>query len=250
MDLRDVATAVGGVTVLDGDLGRRLYDHVRRTQPERVLELGTGPGMTAAYLAAALDCNDFGRLTTVGHEGVTRERDPEQLLVRIGLAARVEVVHARSSYNWFLKELVQQASNIDGSCEPCYDFVHLRGPQDFSTEGLAVILIERLLRPDGWLLLSGLESSPLQSSSADDDDPLSETEHTEPHGVAVFELIVRNQPSFTHLMHDEAGDGWAQKRAGVPRPHQAETGRPLGASVAAELRRRGWPLRRSGGGRS
>ena len=42
------------------ELGRRVYDHIRRTQPERALELGTAHGVSAAYIAAAMEANGRG----------------------------------------------------------------------------------------------------------------------------------------------------------------------------------------------
>jgi len=42
-----------------------LFELVRSTEPTEVLELGTSVGMSAAYQAAALDCNGRGALTTI-----------------------------------------------------------------------------------------------------------------------------------------------------------------------------------------
>ena len=60
MEFEDVVAAVEGVPFMTPVLGRRVYDHIRRTQPEHVLELGTAHGVGAAYMAAALDANGHG----------------------------------------------------------------------------------------------------------------------------------------------------------------------------------------------
>ena len=50
------------VTLEEADL---LYAIVRATQPSRVLELGTGLGLSARFIAEALVANQHGRLVTV-----------------------------------------------------------------------------------------------------------------------------------------------------------------------------------------
>jgi hypothetical protein len=67
--------------------------------------------------------------------------------------------------------------------------------------------------------------------------PLSESERTEPHLLAVFELIVQQQPAFTRFIRQDEWYGWAQEGEGR-REFELATGRPLGALLAAELRRR------------
>ena len=52
-----VARAVAGVPFMSPEQGRLVYDHVRETQPDAVLELGTAHGVGAAYLAGALADN-------------------------------------------------------------------------------------------------------------------------------------------------------------------------------------------------
>jgi predicted O-methyltransferase YrrM len=58
--------------------GRLLFSFVRTLRPERVLELGTCVGTSAAYQTAALELNDAGRITTL-------EADPARIAVARGL---------------------------------------------------------------------------------------------------------------------------------------------------------------------
>ena len=62
----------------------------------------------------------------------------------------------------------------------------------------------------------------------------------------MFELIVKQHPSFTRFVREDAWYGWAQKGSGPQRRYEVTTSRPLGALVASELRRR----RRAGARRS
>ena len=225
-------------------LGRRVYDHIIASRPQQVLELGTAHGVSAAYMAAALDENSSGHLTTVDHAGASFDPSPSEVLERAGVEHRVTIVHEHSSYNWFLKQQVEEASDSAGNCSPRYDFVYLDGSKNFNIDGLAVVLIEKLLRPGGWLLMDDLEwtyeHNPWIVPSGDGNPlgPLSESERTEPHLRAVFELIVKQHPSFTSLVREDEWYGWAQKLPGEERRYKLSNSRPLSALLLAELRRR------------
>ena len=133
---------------------------------------------------------------------------------------------------------------------PRYDFCYLDGSKNFNIDGLAVVLIEKLLRPGGWLLMDDLEwtyeDNPWIQPSGDGKPlgPLSESERTEPHLRAVFELIVKQHPSFTRFRREDEWYGWAQKLPGSERRYELASSRPLGAVLMGELRRRRRSVRR------
>ena len=249
MEFEQVAAAVQGIPFMSPALGRRVYDHVRRTRPEQVLELGTAHGVSAAYIAAALEANGLGHVTTVDHGGAVFDPPPDRVLADANLAHRVTIVHEHSSYNWFLKQQIESASDDAGNCRPRYDFCYLDGCKNFNVDGLAVVLIEKLLRPDGWLLMDDLEwtyeHNPAIAPQGDGRPlgPISHSERSEPHLLAVFELIVKQHPAFTKFIREDAWYGWAQKRPDQPRRYELANSRPLGAMVAAELRKRRWRAR-------
>jgi predicted O-methyltransferase YrrM len=243
VDFETVAARVKGIPFMSPEHGRRVYDHVRRARPAQVLELGTAHGVSAAYMAAALAANGEGRLTTVDHSGAAFDPTPDEVLERAGVADRVEVVRAYSSYNWFLKEQVEGRSDGAGNCEPLYDFCYLDGSKNFNLDGLAVVLVEKLLRPGGWLLMDDLEWTYVQNRWELPDGnghplgPLSESERTSPHLRAVFELIVKPHPGFDRLVIEDEWYGWARKGAAGERRLELRTSRPLAVLVAARLRR-------------
>jgi predicted O-methyltransferase YrrM len=254
MEFGEVAERIAGVPYMSPELGRRVYDHVRTSNVEQALELGTAHGVSAAYIAAALDADGGGHLTTVDHGAASFDPPPEEVLARAGLSDRVTIVRQHSSYNWFLKEQIEQRSDAEGNCAPLYDFAYLDGCKNFSVDGLAVVLIEKLLRPNGWLLMDDLEwTYSLGPWFEPQLDPgglprpfgsLSESERTEPHLRAVFELVVKQHPAFTRFIREDEWFGWAQKGQGVRR-YELATSRPVGALVAGELRR--WRRRRAFG---
>jgi predicted O-methyltransferase YrrM len=242
MRFDEVARAVAGVPFMSPEQGRIVYDHVRATRPAEVLELGTAHGVGAAYLAAGLDDNGAGRLTTVDFAGAAYDPSPEAVLARAGVAARVQVVREFSSYTWWLKEQVQARSDRAGNVEPLYDFVYLDGAKHWTIDGLAVVLVEKLLRPGGWLLMDDLDWTYAQDPGREATDgivhrELSERERSEPHLRAVFDLIVAQHPSFTDVRVQDEWWGWARKAPGEPRRYSVETSRPLGALAAGALRR-------------
>lgn len=246
MDYETVAAAVKDVPFISLREGRLIYDHVRRTRPGTVLDLGTAHGVSSAYIAAALEANEHGHLTTVESSAV-RFEDPtaEELLERLGLAHRVTIDRSFSTYTWFLKEEIQARSDSAGNCEPAYDFCYLDGAKDWTVDGLAVFLIEKLLRSGGWLLMDDLDWT--FSSVAGETigvmtvAPLSQRERSEPHLRAVFELIVKQHPSFTEFRVQDGWWGWARKAPGDPRRLTLETTRSLSSFVVSGLR---WTKRR------
>jgi predicted O-methyltransferase YrrM len=244
MRFEDAARAVEGLPYMSPELGRRVYDHVRQARPDHVLELGTAYGVGSAYIAAALEANGHGRLTTVDYSLARFEPAPETLLAECGVAHRVELVRDFSSYTWFLKERIEERSDASGNCVPLYDLAYLDGCKNWTVDGLAVFLIEKLLRPGGWLLMDDLnwryadhQWGHLYDGDGKPLGPLSEAERNEPHLLAVFRLLVMQHPSFTRFRLEDDWYGWAQKQPDAPRRFELASSRPLTALVATQLRR-------------
>src|SRR5581483_8994659 len=87
-----VASRVAGIPFMEPSLARRVYEHIRETRPANVLELGTAHGVSAAYMAAALEANGHGHVTTVDHGGAAYDPSPEDVIGRAGVAHRVTIV--------------------------------------------------------------------------------------------------------------------------------------------------------------
>ena len=137
---------------------------------------------------------------------------------------------------------VKGRADAHGNVDPCFDFVYLDGAKNWTIDGLAVILIEKLLRPGRWLLMDDLDWTYGQDPGREITDgihhrELSERERTEPHLRAVFDLIVAQHPSFTELRRQDERWGWARKAPGEPRRYSVETSRPLGALAANTARK-------------
>ena len=237
-DFDEVARAIAGIPFMSPAQGRLVYDHVKRTDATDVLELGTAHGVGAAYMAAA-----GANVTTVDFAGASYDPSPEAVVAKAGVADRVAIVREYSSYTWWLKTQVETHSG------PQYDFVYLDGAKNWTIDGLAVILIEKLLRPGGWLLMDDLEWTYAQDPGREATDgivhrELSEPERTQPHLRAVFDLIVAQHPSFTELRREDEWWGWARKNPGAPRSYTVTTSQSLPTLITNTARRAARKARR------
>jgi predicted O-methyltransferase YrrM len=249
MRYEQVAKAVHGIPWMTPEQGRRVHDHIRETGARDALDLGTAHGVSAAYIAAAVEANGGGRVTSVAWRAEQLDPRPQDVLGRAGLADLVDLVEVDdSSYDWFLREQVASRSDAAGNCDPIYDFCYLDGAHDFTIDGLAVVLVEKLLRPGGWLLLDDLDwtyerwlAEWLPDAGTDPRAayPLSDAERREPGIRAVFDLIVRQHPSFTEFREEDGRRAWARKAPGESRRYRLETSRSVGAMALGALRRLG-----------
>jgi len=207
-----VAKAVSGIPYMSLAQGRRLFEHLQATGAQDVLEIGTAHGVSAAYMAAAVAAR-AGRVTTIDHIALAhRNPSPEHVLARAGLSDTVTLVRVPdSSYTWWLKDRVAERSDRHGNCHPVYDFCYLDGAHNWTIDGLSVILIEKLLRPGGWLLLDDLHWTYALGEGGSEQTSLSPAERRVPHMYAVFELLVCQHPNFSEFIEEDAKWGWARK---------------------------------------
>lgn len=128
MDFESAAEILSGIPYMDPHHGRVIYDHVRETRPREILEIGTANGVSAGYMAAALQENGGGRITTLDSTRAGYQPGPVNVLDELGLREYVELVRRPdTSYTWYLKERVAAESDTAGNCIPVYDFVFIDG---------------------------------------------------------------------------------------------------------------------------
>jgi predicted O-methyltransferase YrrM len=202
-EARRVVADTGGGT--DPGRAAEIHDFVRRERPRECLELGFAHGAGTVYIASALEANGAGRLTSVDR-AVARELEPsaEQLVGRAGLEHRVELVHEQSSYNWFLHRRIRERTR-DGECEPYLDFCFLDGAHTWVDDGLAFFLVDKLLRPGGWILFDDLNWR-----MPEEWDMVPEQERRMTQVQEVFELLVQQHPAYD-LIETDGRWGWARK---------------------------------------
>ena len=240
MDFEEAARIVEGIPAphTSASRGRVLYEHIRESRPENLLELGTARGGSAVFIAAALEANGTGHLTSVDS---TRwqwlDPSPREVLERAGLSKLVTLDKRFSTYTWFLKDEIEKRLDATGSARPEYDFIFLDGSKNWSTDGLAVVLAERLLRPGGWLLLDDLGWNYEKYCEAPahyeiEIAKLSDEERIQPHLRAIFDLLIRTNPAFDRFVVQNNWWGWARKS-----PHVS--GRTRGGVLSGRNEARG-----------
>lgn len=235
MDVEKVAEAVEGVPHIAPASGRRLYEFVLGHDVADVLELGTAHGVSACYLAAALHEQGRGQVITLDLPRALK-RDPSvyDLLERTGLGPYVTPMFNEGGHTWQLLRW------LDSGAAPTFDFCFLDAGHSWDVTGYAFFLVDRVLRPGGWLLFDDLtwtyDSSPsLRESTRAREMP--EDQRTTPQVGKVFDLLVAQHPDYDHVERDRGGRwGWAQKN------HRR---RPRRAAVTRLLARRRGRDRRS-----
>lgn len=214
MKLHAIQEIVRDVPFTDAYHGKQLYEFIRRTRPNLCLELGFAHGTSSCYIAAALEENGHGHLTTLDLR-TAAERKPSiyDLMQLAQLNAFITPVFAETSYNWGLMHIIEQQTQ-DRHCEPLYDFCFIDGAHTWDTDGFSFFLVEKLLLPGGWILFDDLNlafDNPLLK-----DEPwlyqFTEEERQVCQVERVFSLLVRPNASIGRSFVD-GNWGWAQKRS-------------------------------------
>ncbi|MES1941151.1 hypothetical protein T5B8_12973 [Salinisphaera sp. T5B8] len=230
MKFKQAAALLDNVPHISRHSARILYDFLLSEKPTDCLELGFAHGASSGYIAAALDELGTGALTSVDLESSAEfETTIEKTLDRLNLTSYVRIVREVNSYNWFLKKQIE-AQTQNGVCVPCYDFIFIDGAKNWTIDGLAFFLADKLLRPGGWILLDdygwryadAIERGKTRSDGVTNRD-LSEDQIAEPNIAAIFNLLVAQHPCYTDLKVQDQSWAWARKLAETPAQAGAKT---------------------------
>jgi predicted O-methyltransferase YrrM len=235
-----VRDAVAGIPIMSEAQGRVIYDHVLEHSVKDILELGTAWGVSAAYMAAALDERGEGKVTTLDKRQFVKDPGPELRTFSKLPELRKYVEFIRTddkSYVWWLARKVEASSDAQGNVSAQYDFCYLDGAHDFTIDGLSVYLVEKLLRPGSWLTLDDLNWSFAINTDGFDASDMSKDELRTPHMRMVFDLCVKQHPNFTNFKTQDGSWGWAKKDPGAPRRYSVEVTQPPSALIVDGLKR-------------
>jgi predicted O-methyltransferase YrrM len=186
--------------------GEELYQFVHEHKFTSCLELGFAHGVSCVYIAAALEANGNGSLTSVDIPSAL-ERDPlaSDLLASAGLSHRVQLVIDPDSYVWWLRKQLREQLR-EGHIQPAYDFVFIDGAHTWDADGLAFSLVDRLLEPGGWVLFDDLD---WRASDPDSWEVPQDTRELA-HVGEIWELLVATDQSYDELRSDGTW-GYARK---------------------------------------
>lgn len=140
-------------------------DLITQNNVRDVIEIGFYHGKSSAYIAAILEDQDAGHLTTFDLVKA-REKSPniEEILSTLGLSHRVTPLFAKRSYTWELQRLIM------ANPRPQFDFCFFDGGHTWDNTGFGVLLIDMLLRPGGLILLDDMDWT-LEGSSHYQNNP-------------------------------------------------------------------------------
>jgi predicted O-methyltransferase YrrM len=206
----EVAAALDGIPYTKPDKGRIFYEFVLENAPQEILELGFAHGVSTCYMAAALDEIGSGRIFTIDKlNAADRDPDVNMLSIRLGLSKYIEPVFAPTSFTWEMRRMLAESD------KPRFDFVFQDGGHTWDVAGFSFFLIDRLLRPGGWVVFDDLkwtlESSSLASKPRVRDLPDDERKAAQVGDV--FDLLVRRHPDYLENHTNHGGTlGWARKR--------------------------------------
>ena len=219
MKFEEIRHLVKGVPYVMDDMAYDLYHHVLHNKPQQCLELGFGHGASSCYVAAAIDELGAGHLTSVDLVAAKEWQDPssEQLLEKTGLAKWVTVARENTGYNWFLQKMIASCSTKN-VCTPYYDFCFIDGAKNWTIDGVAFFLADKLLKQDGWIVFDDLQwtyESKLREGKKKTDGvsmvEMGEDELIQPHVELIFQLLVMQHPDYSNFLVKDDWWGWAQK---------------------------------------
>jgi predicted O-methyltransferase YrrM len=216
MKFREIAKKLEGIPYLSVEDGKFLYNHVIKTKPKECLELGFAHGVSSCYIAAALQQNGKGYLTSVDLlSSNMRKPSIEDLLYDTGLENFVTVVREVNSYNWYLKKKIE-TQTVEGVCEPIFDFCFIDGSKNWTIDGFAFFLVDKLLRESGTILFDDYGWSYSEHNDKQVTDGISHREMSEdqlhsPNIKLVFQLLVMQHPNYSNFQIDDESWAWARK---------------------------------------
>jgi predicted O-methyltransferase YrrM len=125
---------------------------VQREGLSSLLELGTFHGKSTAYMAAVLEAIGQGTLVTIDRvDAEAKSPNVYQILGVLDLSHRVQVYLEQRSLTWRLMRLLEQHES------PCFDFCYFDAGHSWDVTGFAFFLVDRLLKPGGWVIFDDLD---------------------------------------------------------------------------------------------
>jgi predicted O-methyltransferase YrrM len=221
MEFEKVAEIVKGMPFISDTGARIIYDLILHEKLTRILELGIAHGAATCYMAAALEELGGGNITSVDLIEAQEEfkPSPEYQLAKAGLSNFVNIVRMQTGYTWFLHNEIQRLTR-DNICAQEYDLCIIDGPKNWTIDGCAFFLVDKILKENGWLIFDDLNWTYAGADERRDSTDgithrkLSEEERITPQVREIFELLVKQHQNYSHFqIVPEIGWAIARKTA-------------------------------------
>jgi predicted O-methyltransferase YrrM len=203
MNLIKVKQVVEDLPYMSLKKAQVMQDFIHKHSISNILELGFFHGVSTCYMAAALEEVDQGSIVSIDlHSAQKRQPNIEELLEKCGYLETVEFYYEPASYNWRLMKLIEAQ-------ERTFDLCYLDGGHDWYNTGLAFFLVDKLLRPGGWIIFDDLDWT-MEHIEAQWALRKPEEERVTPQVRKVWELLVKTHPQYSNF-YEQGGWGYAQK---------------------------------------
>jgi predicted O-methyltransferase YrrM len=225
MKIEEVSALVGDLPNMTPEQARRISQFFLEHGVRNVLELGFCHGVSTCYMAATLAEKGAGSIVTIDLESA-RHHQPniEELLTAVGQRDRVTVYYEPTSYTWRLMRFLEQTP------VPQFDFCYIDGAHTWFVDALAFFLVDRLIRPGGWILFDDLGWTYDTSPTLKDTEWVARMpaeERSTPQIKKIYELLVKPHPSYDEF-RVESHWAFARKRS------VGNGGQPLGREIITE----------------
>lgn len=207
MDVKDVKKVVGNLLHMTVSQAETLTAHIQKYNCENILELGFNHGVSTCYIAAALQNMGKGTVITIDKESAKyHQPNIEDLLRQTGGLDRVTIYYESTSYTWRMMKFLEQDPT------PQFDLCYLDGAHNWFVDGFAFFLVDRLLKPGGWIIFDDLDWTYAKSPA------LSKTEFVKnmpidekitPQVQKIYELLVKKHPMYGEFKTE---NNWAYAR--------------------------------------
>jgi predicted O-methyltransferase YrrM len=207
----EIMAVVKDTPVTSVQRGLEIYGFIRKHRLTRALELGFAHGVGTIWIGGAMRSLGGGSVVAVD-DASALERTPNarDLIAKAALESMVTLSFEPLGYTWHLKREMAHYQ-----ADP-FDFVFIDGAHTWDTDGFAFFLVERILKPGGWILFDDLKWT-FASSPALRNLPSTRAMHPEardhPQIQAVWEQLVLPHPGFCEATTD-GNWGWVKKKKG------------------------------------
>ncbi len=198
---------VRGIPYMDLIHGRKMTDFIHQHGICDVLELGFAHGVSTCYFAAAVQETGGSVVTMDLNAARIRVPNIEELVPACGLQDVVTWYFEPTSYLWRLMKFLQ------ANPQPRFDFCYFDGGHAWDDTGFAFFLVDKLLRPGGWMIFDDIDWTFASSVKLRDTDrvrTMPKEERETPQVRRVFELLVMRHSGYCDFKI-ESNWGYARK---------------------------------------
>lgn len=202
--VEEIRGIVGDIPYMTNGQAQRITDFIVEHKLSSIIELGVFHGSSTCFMVNAISDVEGSKIVAIDKERA-RTMDPnvEDLLKKLDLHDKLEIHYEPNSYLWRLMKMLEEDPT------PRFDLCYLDGAHNWFVDGFAFFLVNKLLKPGGWIIMDDLEfrydkSEGLRGTETLANMPKDEKEC--PQLRKVYELLVKTQPGYGNFREEE---NWA-----------------------------------------